>query len=85
MSLGEGAASICLEKGEKPNALAKIRGIGYATEILKHNTSISADGECFEKSMGTIIFFIIKFFKSSWKTIVLLVFYGAITRQKLCK
>ncbi len=51
MILGEGAASICMEKGEKPNALAKIRGIGYATEILKHNTSISAEGICFEKSM----------------------------------
>jgi 3-oxoacyl-(acyl-carrier-protein) synthase len=51
MILGEGAAVICLEKGEKPNALAKIRGIGYATEILKHNTSISAEGICFEKSM----------------------------------
>ncbi|WP_430411432.1 beta-ketoacyl synthase N-terminal-like domain-containing protein [Kordia sp.] len=51
MILGEGAAAICLEKGEHANALAKIRGIGYATEILKHNTSISADGACFEKSM----------------------------------
>lgn len=51
MILGEGAAAICLEKGEKSNALAKIRGIGYATEILKHNTSISAEGICFEKAM----------------------------------
>ncbi len=51
MILGEGAAAICLEKGEKSNALAKIKGIGYATEILTHNTSISTDGECFEKSM----------------------------------
>jgi 3-oxoacyl-(acyl-carrier-protein) synthase len=51
MILGEGAASICLEKGKKENALAYIAGIGYATEILEHNTSISADGICFEKSM----------------------------------
>ncbi|MEM6686239.1 MAG: beta-ketoacyl synthase N-terminal-like domain-containing protein [Bacteroidota bacterium] len=51
MILGEGAAAICLEKGMHPNALAKIRGIGYATEILTHNTSISAEGICFEKSM----------------------------------
>ncbi|WP_046757715.1 beta-ketoacyl synthase N-terminal-like domain-containing protein [Kordia jejudonensis] len=51
MILGEGAAAICLEKGKKPNALAIISGIGYATEILEHNTSISADGKCFEKSM----------------------------------
>lgn len=51
MILGEGAASICIEKGEKSNALAKIRGVGYATELLTHNTSISAEGICFEKSM----------------------------------
>jgi len=51
MILGEGAASICLEKGAHPNALATIRGVGYATEILTHNTSISAEGICFEKSM----------------------------------
>ena len=51
MILGEGAAAICIEKGEKANALAKIRGMGYATEILQHNTSISAEGVCFEKSM----------------------------------
>jgi 3-oxoacyl-(acyl-carrier-protein) synthase len=51
MILGEGAASICLEKGKKDNALAYIDGIGYATEILEHSTSISAEGICFEKSM----------------------------------
>lgn len=51
MILGEGAATICLEKGRHTNALAIIRGIGYATEVLKHNTSISTNGECFEKSM----------------------------------
>ncbi|KAB8151396.1 beta-ketoacyl synthase [Kordia sp. TARA_039_SRF] len=55
MILGEGAAAICLEKGEKQHALAKIRGIGYATEILTHNTSISAEGICFEKSMRTAL------------------------------
>lgn len=51
MILGEGAASICLEKGRKENALAYICGIGYATETLQHNTSISTNGICFEKSM----------------------------------
>ena len=51
MILREGAAAICIEEGEKANALAKIRGMGYATEILQHNTSISAEGVCFEKSM----------------------------------
>ena len=51
MILGEGAAAICLEKGSVNNALAKISGIGFATEVLMHNTSISADAKCFQKSM----------------------------------
>ena len=49
--MGEGAAVACLEKGLPENALARIEGIGYATEILKHNISISADAECFQSSM----------------------------------
>lgn len=51
MILGEGAAVCCLELGQKENALAFIEGIGYATEILVHNTSISAEATCFQKSM----------------------------------
>ena len=51
MVLGEGAAAICLEKGITKNALATISGIGFATEILEHNTSISTDAKCFQKSM----------------------------------
>lgn len=51
MILGEAASVICLEGGRKESALAVIEGIGYATEILKHNTSISANGQCFQKSM----------------------------------
>ncbi|GAA4273531.1 beta-ketoacyl synthase N-terminal-like domain-containing protein [Aquimarina gracilis] len=51
MFLGEGAAVACLEKGNKENALALVRGIGYATEPLKHNISISTDADCFQKSM----------------------------------
>ena len=51
MVLGEGAASICLEKGKKSNALAIIEGIGFATEILNHNISISEEAICFQKSM----------------------------------
>ena len=51
MVLGEGAAVACLEKGVTANALAIIEGIGYATEILKHNISISSDAECFQRSM----------------------------------
>lgn len=51
MVLGEGASMICLETGATKNALAVIKGFGYATEILKHNISISNDAKCFQKSM----------------------------------
>ncbi|MDO5978635.1 beta-ketoacyl synthase N-terminal-like domain-containing protein [Flavivirga spongiicola] len=51
MVLGEGASIACLETGKKENALAIIKGIGYATEILEHNISISSDAQCFQKSM----------------------------------
>ncbi len=51
MVLGEGAAVACLEKGISKNALAVIEGIGYATEILEHNISISTDAVCFQRSM----------------------------------
>lgn len=51
MVLGEGAAMACLEAGEKDNALAYVKGVGYATEILEHNISISADAQCFQRSM----------------------------------
>lgn len=51
MILGEGASVCCLELGKKEHALAYIEGIGYATELLEHNTSISAEATCFQKSM----------------------------------
>ncbi len=51
MILGEGAAVCCLELGKKEHALAHIEGIGFATELLEHNTSISAEATCFQKSM----------------------------------
>ena len=51
MILGEGAAMACLEFGEQSNALAKIIGIGYATEILEHNASLSTNAICFQRSM----------------------------------
>ena len=51
MILGEGAAMICLESGEQKKALAKIIGVGYATEILEHNASLSTDALCFQRSM----------------------------------
>ena len=51
MILGEGASVACLEKGISQNALAVIEGVGYATEVLKHNISISSDAQCFQRSM----------------------------------
>ena len=51
MILGEAASVACLETGIVDNAMATIDGVGYATEILKHNTSISANAVCFQKSM----------------------------------
>ncbi len=51
MVLGEAASMACLEKGNRDNALARIEGLGYATEILKHNISISSDAVCFQRSM----------------------------------
>lgn len=51
MVLGEAAAVFCLERGSVKNALAMVEGIGYATEPLLHNISISTDADCFQKSM----------------------------------
>ncbi len=55
MFLGEGAAVFCLERGKQPNAKAYITGIGYATEPLKHNISISTNADCFQDSMKMAI------------------------------
>ena len=51
MVLGDGAATAALELGEKTNALARIVGIGYATEPLEHSVSLSSDAQCFQDSM----------------------------------
>jgi 3-oxoacyl-[acyl-carrier-protein] synthase II len=51
MALGEGASVICIEKHIGQKALAKITGIGYATEVLEHNISISTEATCFQDSM----------------------------------
>ncbi len=51
MVIGEGAVAVCLERGEQKNAIAIIEGIGYATEVLEHNVSISTEANCFQKSM----------------------------------
>ncbi len=55
MILGEGASMACLESGNSQHALAKIIGIGYATEVLEHNASLSADALCFQRSMSMAI------------------------------
>jgi len=54
MVLGEGAGVLCISKNPK-YSIAQIIGIGYATEKLKHSVSISANGECFQKSMKMAI------------------------------
>lgn len=51
MVLGEGASIACLELGTSKDTLAVIEGMGYATEPLEHNVSISTDASCFQKSM----------------------------------
>jgi len=51
MVLGEGAAMACLEKGTPTNRVASVKGIGYATEPLQHNVSISSDAQCFQDAM----------------------------------
>ncbi len=52
MVLGEAASIACLELGESPKALGYITGIGYATDDLEHNISISEEAKCFQKSMA---------------------------------
>lgn len=51
MVLGEGAAACCLERDVHPSALAIISGYGYATELLEHNASLSAEATCFQRSI----------------------------------
>ena len=50
MVLGEGAAVCCLESGNQ-KGLVRIKGIGYATEILEHSASLSTEAHCFHRSM----------------------------------
>jgi 3-oxoacyl-[acyl-carrier-protein] synthase II len=49
--LGEGAAVFCMERDQGQNRIAKIAGVGYATELIEHNVSLSAEAECLQKSM----------------------------------
>ena len=51
MILGEGAGVACLEYGIRKNSLAIIEGLGFATESLEHNISLSADAQCLQDSM----------------------------------
>lgn len=54
MVLGEAAGIACLS-ANKRDAVAQIKGIGFATEKLKHSVSISADAECLQRSMKMAI------------------------------
>ena len=54
MVLGEAAACLSLSLLSE-NAIAKISGIGFATEVLSSGTSISSDAKCFQKSMKIAI------------------------------
>jgi len=51
MVLGEGAAMFTLEKDRAQKSLARIIGLGYATEIIQHSASLSAEAACLQKSM----------------------------------
>ena len=51
MVLGEGASIFALEKDKGQRSIAKIIGLGYATEIIEHNASLSAEAKCLQKSM----------------------------------
>lgn len=51
MVLGEAAAIACLEVGKPENTIAFIEGIGYATDDITHNISITEEAICFQKSM----------------------------------
>jgi 3-oxoacyl-(acyl-carrier-protein) synthase len=55
MVIGEAAAAVCLEAESSKVSLAKIIGIGYATEPLEHNISISTEADCFQRSMQMAI------------------------------
>ena len=54
MVLGEAASCMALSLSSE-KAIAKIAGIGFATEVLSSSTSISSDAKCFQKSMKMAI------------------------------
>ena len=51
MVLGEGAAVACIEKGMSEHAVAVVEGIGYATETIHHDASISANAQSLQEAM----------------------------------
>lgn len=51
MVLGEGAAVAVLEKGISVNTKAIIKGYGFGSETLAHNSSISENATCFQMAM----------------------------------
>ena len=51
MVLGEGSSIFTLEADQGQNSIARILGFGYATEIIEHNASLSAEADCMQKSM----------------------------------
>lgn len=51
MLLSEAAGLLNLEDGIRENAVAIIKGIGFANEKLKHGASLSKNGKCIQKSM----------------------------------
>ena len=55
MILGEASGILALQKENSENAIAKITGIGYATETLKHSVSISENGESLQRAMKMAI------------------------------
>ena len=55
MILGEASGILALQKENSGNAIAKITGIGYATETLKHSVSISENGESLQRAMKMAI------------------------------
>ncbi|MAP53622.1 beta-ketoacyl synthase N-terminal-like domain-containing protein [Altibacter sp.] len=51
MVLGEGAAIAVIEAGTSERTRAVVKGYGFASEIITHNSSISKDANCFQQSM----------------------------------
>lgn len=55
MVLGEAASIAVLERGISNRTQAIVLGYGLGTEPLRHGTSISENGECFQKAMATAL------------------------------